>query len=129
MDTKDKQELLYYYSTFTKKDLLKKCNSIIEFSSSREDKEEIDFLAKALILPLKKEDVYRYYIKTLIAWYCFIHIYSEKEDYELCNIVNKCIQIENEEMEDVLKTVFSFTKNDVISLKYINDTYKKEFVC
>lgn len=112
---------------YTKQELEEIIDSIIELQD--EDlRDDLGWITEVKCSRMTKDELFMQYISTVATWFLYLSIYEKKEDYELCSKINKAIQIERGEFEDILITKYGeVSSEDEDYLDEINKQYMEEF--
>lgn len=130
LDVNKRDEIIEHIisSGMTEEELINNCTSIIELDSSVINQEDLEWWSFQNAMGKDKEEMYRDINKTLITWYAYLKIYQEKEHFELCADITKCIDIELKDFLYMIETYFDIDDQDKENTIYINNQLKKLFL-
>jgi len=95
---------------------------LIEFDSlDDEDKRALDFIEDALMFNKNKEVILIDYIQTVVGWVSHLVRQEEKENYELCSLIMRALEIEKKELYRILDTYFEFISPE--DMEIIEETF------
>jgi len=95
---------------------------LIEFDSlDDEDKRALDFIEDALMFNKNKEVILIDYIQTVVGWVFHLVRQEEKENYELCSLIMRALEIEKKELYRILDTYFEFISPE--DMEIIEETF------
>lgn len=95
----------------------------LELSSEVEDA-DLDWLQELLLSLTHKNEIYKQYVKNMEHFTSVMINAINEEEFEVCELVSNCIQIENKELEKCLKSFYNYSIKDEDKIREINCNFQ-----
>ena len=107
------------FDIIPKVELLKIINEVIMFNAEEMDDEQY-------LTTLTREELWESYVKTLLQWQSHMCVYQDLEEYEICHLIKKVLEIQKENVTRMFDVKWGLHEQDIENIELLYKESREE---